>query len=131
MIVTEDGRGIGVDYKELVDQLKRFGAYYPITGPMEKEAADAIEILLAERDAAVDALRAQQPPLDRSRWEGCNFCNYELENYPSINACNDDWGDYSVSTYKPSYCPICGRPLTEEAWAEMERKVGGNDGTTD
>ena len=28
-------------------------------------------------------------------------------------------------------CPNCGRPLTEEAWAELEWRIGGNDGTID
>lgn len=42
-----------MDYKELIAQLRRFSAYYPVTGPIEGKAADAIETLLAERDAAM------------------------------------------------------------------------------
>lgn len=26
------------------------------------------------------------------------------------------------------YCPFCGRPLTEEAWAELERRIGEDIG---
>lgn len=63
---------------------------------------------------AIDALRAQQPPLDRSRWEGCNYCN----KYGIVLAAFDGW----------SYCNRCGRPLTEYAWAELERRING--GTT-
>ncbi len=63
------------------------------------------------------ALRAQQSvKLDRSRWEGCRFC-----------------GDEEVVNFllakKEKFCPYCGRPLTEEAWAELERRIGGNDET--
>lgn len=61
------------------------------------------------------ALRAQQAPtkLDRSRWKGCEYCR-----------------DIPKSILK-GFCFSCGRPLTEEAWAELERRIGGNDGTYD
>lgn len=69
-------------------------------------------------ELAVTALRAQQEPvkLDRSRWEGCNACS------------DVAYLDFFQSK-RMIYCPYCGRPLTEEAWAELERRV--NDGTTD
>lgn len=103
-----------MNYKELIGTLRRFSAYYPINGPIEKEAADAIETLIEERDAA---LRAKQTAvkLDRSRWEGCEWCN----KYGLVVAAFDGW----------SYCNRCGKPLTKEAWAELERRI--NDGTTD
>lgn len=25
----------------------------------------------------------------------------------------------------PSYCPVCGRPLTNEGWEEMEGRING------
>lgn len=25
----------------------------------------------------------------------------------------------------PSYCPVCGRPLTEQAWDELEKRMRG------
>ena len=54
--------------------------------------------------------------LDRSRWEGCRFCN------------DEEVANFLLSK-KESYCPYCGRPLTEEAWAELEGRING--GTTD
>ena len=62
---------------------------------------------------AVAALRAQQAPakLGRSRWEGCEYCK-----------------DIPESILK-GFCYACGLPLTEEAWAELERRING--GTTD
>lgn len=54
-------------------------------------------------------LRSQQKPakLDRSRWEGCEYCK-----------------DIPASIRK-GFCYACGRPLTEEAWAELERRMSG------
>lgn len=59
-------------------------------------------------EIAIDALRVQQTPakLDRSRWKRCKMCK-----------------DYISLLQGYHYCFICGRPLTEEAWAEMERKM--------
>lgn len=45
--------------------------------------------------------------LDRSLWKGCPYCK-----------------DIPASILK-GFCYACGRPLTEEAWAEMERRIGG------
>ncbi len=46
--------------------------------------------------------------LDRSRWKGCLFCVPDMDLY-------EDWGWL--------YCPICGRPLTREAWAELDERI--------
>ena len=98
---------------------------------------------------AAGALNAQLPrKLDRSRWEGCEHCKGDLEGYTS---CFRDAEGRSRRLYIPEgkamivapgkynhqfcipikYCPFCGRPLTEESWAELERRIGGNDGTAD
>ncbi len=64
---------------------------------------------------AVAALRAQQKllemlELDRDAWKLCDGCRP-----------NRFFGN--------RFCCRCGRPLTEEAWAELERRIGGNDET--
>ena len=88
-----------------------------------EEAIHALDTLVEAYGIAIRALHAQKDSnlveidqvkpakLDRSRWEGCEYCK-------------------NMSTLK-GFCYSCGRPLTEEAWAELERKIGGNDGTTD
>ena len=64
--------------------------------------------------------------LNRENWDGCEWC------------CNEvmfDSGDMSLELFHPlkdddpqvvypNYCPMCGRPLNEEGWIELERKVG-------
>lgn len=68
-------------------------------------------------DMAIAALRAQQKllemlELDRDAWKLCDGCRP-----------NRFFGN--------RFCCRCGRPLTEGAWAELERRIGGSDGTTD
>lgn len=76
------------------------------------------------------------PPahIDREKWEPCEHCK------PHENAL-DRWGphqfpidDGAIYYYdvddgwegeEINFCPWCGRPLTEEAWAELERRCLG------
>lgn len=69
------------------------------------------------QEVLVSALRVQQTPakLDRSRWDGCEVCL-------TIGA-PENWEDGI------KFCPRCGIPLTEEAWAELERRI--NSGAVD
>ena len=43
--------------------------------------------------------------IDREKWEPCKWC------------------EISWLVMGEKYCPSCGRPLTDEAWAELERRV--------
>lgn len=64
---------------------------------------------------SIKALRAYHHKLDRSRWEGCDYCENQKIREILLNNGR-------------KYCSICGRPLTEEAWAEQERKMFENQG---
>lgn len=76
--------------------------------------------------------------LDRSLLEGCEMCRTEWSTASCSEGGAHDFrvdGDslfyfdecYGWEGIKIKYCPFCGRPLTEEALAELERKIGGND----
>lgn len=43
--------------------------------------------------------------------KGCNFCKFELEDYPYISAQNGY--DCSGAVYEPAFCPLCGKCLKE------------------
>lgn len=76
------------------------------------------------------------PRLDRSAWEPCEFCGewiggectpkeqdagYTLyAGYSKQVAVDDFWEDEIEDV---QYCPKCGRPLTEEAWKELEQRL--------
>lgn len=92
-------------------------------------------------EVAFSALHAQQSTikLDRSRWGKCEMCgDGEINTSPGAHdfIIADDCLFYNDSEFGLEgvlikYCPFCSRPLTEEAWAELERRIGGNNGTTD
>lgn len=72
--------------------------------------------------------------IDRSEREPCEHC--KPSDYPP-----DRWGahgfpvvgneiyfydtEYGWEGEEIKYCPWCGRPLAEEAWAELERRLRG------
>lgn len=64
-------------------------------------------------DICLTALRPVSREQVENVWPGCDFCKIELDDYPYIVA----HSDYSSSDtcYEPSFCPICGKPLTDEA----------------
>lgn len=83
--------------------------------------------------------------LDRSRWEGCDYCAHHKDNVELCPMLSHDESDCDRGMYihdgclisnsgefqyaEIKFCPMCARPLTEEAWAELERRI--NDGTFD
>ncbi|NCE63703.1 hypothetical protein D1159_03695 [Pseudoflavonifractor sp. 524-17] len=81
-------------------------------------------------EMAISALRAQQS----RTLESCEMCSTQWT--------QADWADGGAHDFridgdtlyyfdaqfgwegvKINYCPFCGRPLTEEAWAELERRI--------
>ena len=59
--------------------------------------------------------REEAIKLDRNRWEECVVCNRCGVGGSNELCCNG---------IEAQYCPFCGHPLTEKAWAELERKIG-------
>lgn len=83
---------------------------------------------------AVSVLHAQQTTakLGKNKWEGCEWCHNEafFDNEDMELELQHPLEDEPRMVY-PNYCPMCGRPLTEEALSELERRIGGSNGTTD
>ena len=78
------------------------------------------------------ACYAYQPAhIDREGWEPCEFCGkadfgeYGFEigrSYVKIACAIGSWRFQAEEQFH--FCPKCGRPLTEEAWAELEKRMG-------
>lgn len=79
----------------------------------------------ASLGVAVSVLRAQQEPvkLDRSRWNGCEWCR-QFGSIPLRG-----FTPHGCTSTTVRYCPRCSKPLAEDAWAELERRInnGAND----
>lgn len=84
-------------------------------------------------DMAIFALSSTAQPLahiDREAWDpcgecapNCSWCKHFQEISKTIpNVCREC---NHYSNYEPEYnfCCECGRPLTEEAWAELEKRL--------
>lgn len=99
----------------LMEHVESIAAAYE---PGERRQDTTVRELKEACRMASETLRTQRTPakLDRSRWEGCEWCKDIVPH---------------LRNSKMMFCIDCGRPLTEEAWAELERRIGGNNGTTD
>ena len=56
--------------------------------------------------------RGWMPRIDREKWEPCKICG--------IRGMAE-----ALILKREMFCAYCGRPLTEEAWAELERRFFG------
>lgn len=66
--------------------------------------------------------------IDREAWNTCGYCNGAKWAYGNITVCVPNGDKKQIETEEEryfDYCPICGRPLTEEAWAELEKRLRG------
>lgn len=81
------------------------------------------------------ACYAYQPAhIDREVWEpcakcvGCGNCYYFLyddDEYPCDKCSKGSTAKNPYPEFKPiGFCKHCGRPLTEKAWAELEKRMG-------
>ena len=94
---------------------------------------------LTERDYGTEWLAYAYPParVDREAWEPCLFCCEErkwrrplafdeagdavtIEIDGNAAAIESDSMGFIIK-----FCPECGRPLTNKAWDELEKRIGG------
>lgn len=102
---------------------------------LEEAVNMAIVALRAQEDSnLVEIDQVRSAKLDRSRWEGCEMCSrtYRPPEWNgggrhdfrvSQNALFYHDSKYGWEGIEVKFCPMCGRPLTEEAWAELERRI--------
>lgn len=138
-----------MEIEKLKDMLRN-AAGGPVGIQMCQEAADALERLQAENEK----LKAQvprwipveeRPPeeignyayppahIDREAWKPCEHCKPKCRicaNCSILGKCGEpqvcvDCKDYSNFYSDYNYCDYCGRPMTEEAWEELEKRVRG------
>ena len=65
-------------------------------------------------------------PIDREAWKPCVVCG-KADGCITASYCTEDPQGLTITNHnvKSVFCPKCGRPLTEEAWAELEKRLRG------
>ena len=66
--------------------------------------------------------------IDREAREPCGYCAGAKYVYGHASAVvpNGDKGQIEIEVEGDfDYCPECGRPLTDEAWGELEKRLRG------
>lgn len=89
-------------------------------------------ITVNERDYGTYFTTYAYPPanIGREAWEECESCRTCVSCLNSIvpygeSPCKE-CSFREKECYEPrNFCPDCGRPLTEEAWAELEQRLRG------
>ena len=103
--------------EEVIKQLEsiadhtRSMAASPDADEIWKEDSDALEF-------AISALRPISREQVEKSWAGCEYCEKHKINLVRIEMnCNDSPGSPKRlnPTRVPKFCPMCGRPLTDEA----------------
>ena len=86
---------------------------------------------LPARDFVDYGLYAYPPAhIDRAAWEPCGecapncpWCKHFQETTKTIPKICRDYNHYSNYEPEYKYCCECGRPLTTEVWAELEKRL--------
>lgn len=77
---------------------------------------------------SVKALKTMRDAhIDRDAWKKCcKKCKYEDDNEGIPIYYTSDW-DNGIGFERDNaiFCPKCGRPLTDEAWDELEKRLRG------
>lgn len=115
-------------HDEIIEQLESLLSH--CKSMIEKDDSPSIwEKDCEALEAAIAALRPSgEPPIDREKWEPCSKCKSCASCTGSIinsdvlpcSQCED------YCNYIPrKFCPECGRPLTDEAWELLEKRLRG------
>lgn len=85
-----------------------------------------------EMDKNGDA--CQSLHIDREAWQLCENCKscsncefslYDSLEYPCCNCNVHGTENNPFPSFEPrGFCTFCGRPLTEEAWDKLEKRLG-------
>lgn len=97
---------------------------------------EALQEKVAYRETVVEVLRPAT--IDREAWEPCEVCSEQddpcykdgcfKENAPKCEYRCDKYLAWRRNLRRirlAKFCPKCGRPLTEEAWAMLEKRLRG------
>lgn len=105
----------------------------PGDGYSYEQINEAIDMAIsALRMAAAENETTTQPAhINREAWEPCGACKdgkitIHVPGFRAMAVCNQHMDHEAFDlTLRLNFCPWCGRPLTPEAWSELEKRVRG------
>ena len=111
----------------LTDEIRSLRMAPSINGCGPENWAEQLEIM----EACLEAVRGYSSfRIDREAWKPCLTCNtcasckYSIDSAFRTNSkCFEC--EHRSNYEARKFCPDCGRPLTEEAWAELEKRFRG------
>lgn len=108
-----------------IEDLEKALQYFVIAVPESEEQAKAY--FWARK--GITALRSMQEAretfhIDRNEWTAEWIYPENEWNLPRCSKCGCNSKDATYG-HKNNFCPKCGRAMTEEAWAELERRLRG------
>lgn len=78
------------------------------------------------KDACVNVYSYSPANIDREAWEPCGLCGTIHDEIMCRFSKKTEYDQSTTSRYAMArFCPNCCRPLTEEGWAELEKRVRG------
>lgn len=99
----------------------------------DSKRADIVHIDYDFEDYGKEWLAYAYPSahIDREAWEPCDLCQScgNCEHNMGYECSREmELGKKNCEKFEPAsnFCWKCGRPLTEEAWAELEKRLRGN-----
>lgn len=84
-----------------------------------------------DRSAGRRFFAYERPQIDREAWEPCEYCGGDVDDRPFLDS-KDFYiaGNNYISSVSDNrdlfpleYCPVCGRPLTDSAWKQLEERL--------
>lgn len=87
--------------------------------------------ILEEYGKAWVAYQYQPASIDREAWEPCGACKsgkitVHVPAFRAMAVCNQNMDHEAFDlTLQLKFCPVCGRPMAPEAWAELEKRLRG------
>ena len=114
--------------EEVIKQLEsildhtRSMAASPDADDIWKEDIDALEFALTALHSMLEARETFH--IDRNEWTAEWIYPENEWNLPRCSKCGCNSKDATYG-HKDNFCPKCGRAMTPEAWAELERRLRG------
>lgn len=117
-----------IDANALSGKIKEYMADFP-NATARLTTCQAILFMLGDENQTPTLVAYPPARIDREKWEPCEWCG-SIGEKPDNWVCTleDDNGhtvtnNHMVVCAPVNYCPVCGRPLTPEAWEEMEKRL--------